>query len=476
MKIELTSCGGTLKISPAIPELEDEMTFTHKYMPTVKKQIVDRATGQLKEISLRGDRMKFDREKLFTLQDGAYYTHVGLYSRVIQKIQSIGLEYSYQRLGKPFAVAVPTAEAVEGLYPEQVEGVVQCLASYGGALVQAPTGFGKTRMISALIRCFPNSRIVVTTYLASIVKGLHSTLRQLLGPKGIDVGMAGEHHKTNKRVSICSVGKLKNIDDDQIDVLIYDEADEAASDSRAAAILKFASAIKFGFSATLKNRMDGKEKFLESIFGPIVYEISDEQAENLGAVCPTRVYCISVPEGPDIEVVKNLVRRERIGIMLNPVRNLLIKRVADRVPVDQQVIIFCRTVEHINELKANFIPDFEVYTAELPATEKDRILKGFLDGSIRRIISTDCLARGVDPKNLFVLIDADWTTSEQKIIQKGGRNRRHADGKEFGVLVTFEDEWCEVTKRRAESKFRKFAERGYELFRNCSVEQIEFCK
>jgi superfamily II DNA/RNA helicase len=144
-------------------------------------------------------------------------------------------------------------------------------------------------------------------------------------------------------------------------------------------------------------------------------------------------------------------------------------------PADQQLIIYVRTLAHLEELISNFLPEgFEIFHGKLTKSEKDRILKGFNDGSIKRIISTDCLAEGVDPSNLFIMINANWMQSDVSVLQKAGRNRRLSEGKNFGVVIDFNDGWNEKMSRKANNRIKHYKNKGYTVVKDCAPSNIKF--
>jgi len=182
----------------------------------------------------------------------------------------------------------------------------------------------------------------------------------------------------------------------------------------------------------------------------------DADAEELGLVTPQRCYILSVPEGPDVPEKVSETKRERLGITRNKVRNRLIREVVDEVPADKQLIIFVRTIEHIEELMKEYLPEgFEFYHAQIPQKEKNRIEAGLYSGEIKRVVANDSLSEGVDTTMLDYIIDAAWNTSDVSVSQKGGRNRRLREGKKFGILVNFADEWGEIlrTARNQDAEF-----------------------
>lgn len=140
---------------------------------------------------------------------------------------------------------------------------------------------------------------------------------------------------------------------------------------------------------------------------------------------PLKILVVPVDRGPDLSEIQSPITAERRGIWRNPHRNKLIAQAADKVPPEWQTLVFVRTQEHAEILVENYLDEsFELFHSDLPPDEYTRILEGFESGDILRIVSTDAMGAGVDPSNLRVVIDANWTSSDVKVSQRAGRCRQ----------------------------------------------------
>ena len=191
---------------------------------------------------------------------------------------------------------------------------------------------------------------------------------------------------------------------------------------------------------------------------------------------PLHVYVLAITNGPEFKPTTQNLTMEKNGIWYNRYRNRAIREVVDLAPPDQQMLIYVRTLAHLEELTSSYLKDcdFEIYHGSLKTKEKARIMEGFNSGEMKRIISTDCLSEGVDPKALYITLNANWTQSDESVIQKAGRNRRLTDGKSYGVVVEFNDNWCDRMERKSQSRIEKYRKRGYQIFEIGSPSQIKF--
>ena len=488
MNIEMISNEGLLFIRPPLPELEKELQFWNITPKVGHYEYVNRKTGDtVLGTSRKGYEKK--QELLYSLSpDGVWMvTHDGMFRRVADVLNMAGIyTYTHHRV-HPLPEFYFDASVVAGLRPEQIQAVIYSLAASGcrqkggavpapgsgGALISSTMATGKTFWIAAMIRAFRDEKIVITTYRKAVVRRLYDGLNEILNPEGIEVGMVTGEVNREKQITVCTFGSLMNFDQDKTRVLIVDEVHRAAGEDISGVLLEFKRAVKFGCSGTIKGHI--RERYLESIFGPIAFSFEDEEAEELDRVSKVKVYALSVPKGPPATAKREDIL-ERHCITRNKVRNRLIRDTAALVPEDMQLIIFVRTIEHIDLLVNGVVfesdpehpevpvkdpippylpPGYEIYHGQLPPKEKRRIEEGLYSGEIKRLIANDSLSEGVDTTKLRVMIDANWWSSDCSVSQKGGRNRRKDEGKYLGIIINFQDEWCDILRKKRLEELRQ---------------------
>lgn len=472
--INIIRSAGYLKVSPLDPDLMEELTFTYRFRDKIKKRIFDRRTGGMRDLMIDGP-MRFLKKNLFSIaKDGeSLITYDGLLHKIKSHCDMRGVPYEISVEQHPYVEPDVTPRVFEGLYPDQKCALELMLDHDGGCLVEAATNTGKTRIIASLCRAYHGRHGLVVTNRQSVANKLYKDLLELAPECSPGVYLTG-NKKPGKTVVItsASLGKFRPED---VDFIIYDEVHGAASEVRSKDLLRFRGAVKYGLSATIKSNFKGVDKYLEAIFGPIVFELTDQELEAMSRATPLHVYCMDVSDGPHFSDKAQTMTMERNGIWFNRHRNRVIKECVDRAPADQQLIIYVRTLTHVEELMVNWLgPEFEVFHGKLKGAEKRRIMEGFNSGSMKRIISTDCLAEGVDPKNLHIIINANWMQSDVSVLQKAGRNRRLTAGKAFGIVIDFNDCWSPKTARRSKNRMKHYAEKGYQITENSRPSQIEF--
>lgn len=102
-----------------------------------------------------------------------------------------------------------------------------------------------------------------------------------------------------------------------------------------------------------------------------------------------------------------------------------------------QSIIYCNTKRKVEWLTAEMrARDFTVAAihGEMDQEERDRIMKEFIAGSSRVLITTDLLARGIDVQQVSVVINYDLPPNRENYIHRIGRSGRYG---RRGLAINF---------------------------------------
>lgn len=97
------------------------------------------------------------------------------------------------------------------------------------------------------------------------------------------------------------------------------------------------------------------------------------------------------------------------------------------------ILVFTRFVEEAERL-ATDIPDAAVVTGDTPRRERERIINGFKDGTIRVVVNVGVLTTGFDYPELDTVILARPTMSLALFYQQVGRAIRPSMGKQGWVI------------------------------------------
>ena len=481
-QLEITAHRGSVWIRPAALTgfLKPSLQYWSCYTPMEIITYTD-SNGISQQKEVRTNKVRSVKVNLYREQDGYLVLHEGLLNRVLRLCGENRYEVNYSKLDPQFVQPALSPSVVRGLMPDQVECVIAMLSAVGspenpggsGALIENTMGAGKTYVIAALCRAY-RRRVVVTTKAKAVVKRLRDGLSELLADDGISVGIYQGARREDGDVIVCTDALLDRLDPDDVDVLIYDECHHAAGSKKSVNVMRLDKAVKFGLSATVKDRFDGKDALLQALFGPIVYELTDEQAEDLGRVVPLKVFALQCGVGPKTTSWKSPVTKERHAIWKNINRNKLVQEAAELVPDDQQLLVFVATKEHGEILQSGFLRGYDFYHGNLPRAEQEDLLARFESGELKRLIATDSIGEGVDPQNLMVVIDTNWKTSKVGVPQRAGRNRRHGADKAWGVLITFQDDFDDTARRKSNERLQQYRKRGYQVTLIAHPNSIEF--
>ena len=265
----------------------------------------------------------------------------------------------------------------------------------------------------------------------------------------------------------------------------HDVGDTQAAET----ISQFYFARKFGFSAS-PVRTDGSAIVMESLFGPVILNMTYTEAVDAGMVTPMKYvmlpcnWCPGFLHGndslPDVVMKKyaywhNIARNKAIKELLYDIKECS----------DAQVLIMVATLQHAIELQLlipwlvvayygstdmndlrkafpkNRYPNLDLNKYKMTAKQLDITRKAFAKGTLRWIVSTYVFRQGVSFNHLRVLVRADGTTTEVAGIQIPGRLSRLDEGKDCAYLVDFNDTFSDWAARRSEARAKLYQGQGW---------------
>ena len=303
------------------------------------------------------------------------------------------------------------------------------------ALLQAPTGAGKTLMFSHLIamrREHAKEKVLVLAHRREIV---NQTLAKLMDA-GIETGviMAGEAPMPWCDVQVGSVDTLWSRKDfPEAQFLVIDECHRAAGDRYKKVIEHYMSrgAKLLGATAT-PMRTDGRG--LGNIFKRMVRTPDVPELQQLGFLVPVS-YRVGLL--PDMTTVKdaagdyNQAQREEAvdqGRLIGDIVKNWLHHAQGR-----KTMIFASGVKHSVHIAEQFtllgVPAAHV-DGETPKEQRDQIYEGMTQGRIQVVTNAMVYVEGTDIPCIDCIVDAAPTKSLMKYLQAGGRGMRTWPGKE----------------------------------------------
>jgi superfamily II DNA or RNA helicase len=300
-----------------------------------------------------------------------------------------------------------------------------------------------------------------------------------------NIGLVGDGSRNFGRITVYTLASLHHCPFDA-DFMLVDEAHEVLSDKYSKYLVSSLYTRNFAFTASPTGRSDGSDIRMESVFGPKIFHITYDEAVKLGLVVPIRV------EWSDVRLMtnpcKNMegARKKRYGLWQNDERNKIIAQKARTFGPDEQVQILVETIEHAVFLRQH-LPEYTLIYANmkpedriayikhglLPAGEPlmtsermEENRKAFEAGELKKVITTNVWAVGIDPTQLTALIRADAGASEIMDVQAPGRvSRTHSSGgKNVGIVCDFFDQFDHATSQRAKKRVKHYRDMGWSQY------------
>jgi len=468
-----------------IAQIKEELTYTHMEMlygwPLKKWLAAQKAAGTTPT------NKKYTRRRLFKVVDNRLICLSGLTERVCKFLSNRNLHYEIEdRRASSFPE--PDYTKLGELRGHQDE-VIASIAAHDHGVIDMATGGGKTHLFPDIVLMWPTVKTMIVAPRLSIVKTISGYMKN----RGVECGICTGSTVDIKRVTVCSSKSMHKMRRafPSLDLLLYDEVYTAASSVPASIIPEIENARRFGFADGPFNRSDGCNVVVEALFGPTICRVGYQDAVNKEMVSQIKVLAVPVP------FADNYIPYDEFRLDLNKKnaywsnrrRNVQVARSA-RVAAEYlglsyescQILVLVETVEHALRLHAE-MPDFTVchaggigrkkkadfiqlgFNPVAVNLSKDELAQNqsmFESGSLKRVIATPIWSAGVNFVNLQILIRADGRTSKVENTQLPGRLSRLKDGKEFGLLVDFDDQFSPWAQSRSARRFAYYRSRGWE--------------
>jgi superfamily II DNA or RNA helicase len=456
--------------------LKRTLTYERRKQLMTKKER-DAAQGRTMEISVVRcfDTLTVDKEPQLR-------TNAGFLQRITDVLKQNGYTPNIKDLEpeRRASVFVPNWDNAEGFdWRHRQRETLECLLAHQRGQVWWATGAGKSWLMVPLCLVLPRARIVICTKHLSVLNEHYTRLSKHLP----DVGLVnGSSKQMGCRVTCVSSGSLQHIDPMTTDIFLADEHHELATDVMFEKFARFEYSRMFGLSANFNDRFDGADFELEGIFGPLITKLTYEEGVKNDMIVPIQVHWREVMMRNNPAAGMDGVFRKKFGIWRNNHRNAMIAEDARKHPKDQ-VLITVETLEHACYLKKH-LPEFTLCYAPndmhkeslddyklrglipqemepITATELFENKRAFEAGTLRKVIATTVWNRGVNFHHLQVLIRADASSSAIADTQIPGRLSRLNDGKQYGLLIDYMDEFDASFKRKSLQRLADYKKKGW---------------
>ena len=332
-----------------------------------------------------------------------------------------------------------------------VERSVSALEIHANTLGVAPTGSGKSVMLSAVVGRLlrePDTKACILAHRTELTSQNRDKFAQINPHLSTSVFDAQEKSWAGQATfaMVQTLSQPQHLERlPTLDVLVIDEAHHAPSASYRDVIDRVRSqnpqAAIYGVTAT-PNRGDGRA--LREIFSNVADQITLGEMIALGHLVPPRTFVIDV----GVQDALRRVRRTAVDFDMDEVASILDKQLITDAVIrhwrekagDRQTIVFCSTVTHAEHVCTAF--NAAGITAilmhgSLSHSERKARLAAYQSGTAQVIVNVAVLTEGYDhpPTRCIVLLRP--SSYQSTFIQMVGRGLRTVDPELYpGVVKT----------------------------------------
>ena len=341
----------------------------------------------------------------------------------------------------------------------QKNAVEAALKARNGVLV-SPCGSGKSEMgLEIAARISGRTLWIVHTWdLANQILN-RAAIRYNISKESYGQIAAGKVN-IGDVFTVATVQTLARIDlakiQNEFDCIIVDECQHVCSSADKVTqfekvITSLCAPYLYGITAT-PSRADGLEKCMFALLGDVIHEVP--QSAVAGNTVPVRVKFVNTGYTPCFDDITDgdgtLNYAKLIGdITENKDRNAVIVEEIQRAAQNGAVLVLSDRLQHLDALEKRLCAIFPYRTARLgiasTKAEKERrarILTDLNSGALNVVFATYKLAKeGLDVPNLRTVVFATPQKDKTTVVQSAGRVARKAEGKEYGMVIDFSDDF-----------------------------------
>lgn len=184
--------------------------------------------------------------------------------------------------------------------------------------------------------------------------------------------------------------------------------------------------------------------FSEDILKIVNYLPKDRQTVLFSATMPAKIRKFSKQLLRDPEEINIALGKTAKGItqssymVYDNQKEALVKHILEQKDYEA-VIIFCSTKDKVKSLFKVLKKDFEIeaFHSDLEQVEREKIMSAFKNRSLKILVGTDIISRGIDVVGIELVINYDTPSDPEDYVHRVGRTAR-ADSQ--GEAITFVNE------------------------------------
>ena len=329
-----------------------------------------------------------------------------------------------------------------------VSDAMTALDKYGNTLVVAPTGAGKTIMLSALVgkRHKQGKKILVVQHRDELVEQNESKFKKVNPLITTSIVNGTVKHWDGDAVfsMVQTVSRSRTLlQRPKFDMVVIDEGHHAAAPTYRKvidAVLEDNDKAEIvGFTAT-PNRGDGKG--LRDVFNNCAHQIEIGSLINEGFLVRPKTFVVDLGLGDDLNNVskrgKEYDMEEVAAIMDRKVINERIVWEWREKAGSRKTVVFCSTVDHAKHLCEEFVlhgvkADF--VTGETPKDDRAKMLHDLEHGDTQVVVNVAVLTEGFDAPPVSCVILTRPCSQKGTMVQMIGRGLRIVDPELYPNVV-----------------------------------------
>ena len=329
-----------------------------------------------------------------------------------------------------------------------INDAADALDKHGNTLVVAPTGAGKTIMLSALVgkRRGVSKDVLILQHRDELVSQ-NSTKFQRVNPE-LSASYVNASQKDWSGDAVFAMVQTLSRENNlkqmpKVDLIVVDEAHHTIADTYQRIIKAAKKANEgvqiVGFTAT-PNR--GDKKGLRDVFTNCSHQIDIATLIREGFLVPPKTFVVDVGVQDELrEVRKTASDFDMADVEKIMNRRAINKRVVEEwmdKAGDRKTIVFCSTIRHAKDVCAEFVEqgiDAAVVTGNTPSDKREEILHDLAHGETQVVVNVAVLTEGFDAPPVSCVVLTRPCSYKSTMVQMIGRGLRTVDQEEFPGIV-----------------------------------------